>query len=370
MITLIRGFMLKNIVYISLPEDFTSQIKDFIFDPKILLPVEVGDVQHFSQDELNFEAVMSAILKISAYDQGNVNFPYYKKLLLALNPNIVNMLIHVGLTKIDEGDYNLALEIFLALKGIDGENEVLLFNLALLYEQMAENFLRVDQNVEAMTSNQNALKIYERLLELESPNENVFANAGFFFVKQYKLDKAQELLRHYLRISNNLKLKSKVSEVLDAIGVHKSLALNLERIYDLIILSKEDEAISELVKLLEYHEGSWNAWFLLGWGYRRKGFYSEAKDAFLKVLSIDSKNVDAMNELAICFMELVEFNDSLEYLLKALKLEPDNIKIISNLGILHLKMERSKEAREYFEIVLEYDSSDPIALKYLELLDS
>ncbi|WP_233275059.1 tetratricopeptide repeat protein [Borrelia anserina] len=360
--------MLKNIVYISLPENFTSQIKDFMFDPRILLPVEVGDVQNFSQDELSFEAVISAILKISAYDQGNINFPYYKELLLALNPNIVNTLIHVGITKIDEGDYNLALEIFLALKGIDGENEVLLVNLALLYEKMAENFLRVEQDMDALNSNQNALKIYERLLELENPNENVFVNAGFFFVKQYKLDKAQELLKHYLKISNNLRLKSKVNEVLNAIGVHKGLALNLERVYNLIILSKEDEAISELVELLKYHGDSWNAWFLLGWGYRRKGFYSEAKDAFLRVLSFKAKNVDAMNELAICFMGLFEFNDSLKYLLRALKLEPDNIKVILNLGILYLKMEHREEAKGCFKIVLEYDAINPIALKYLELL--
>ncbi|WP_241766549.1 tetratricopeptide repeat protein [Borrelia coriaceae] len=362
--------MLKNIVYISLPEDFTNQIRDFTFDPKILLPVEVGDVQYFSQDELNFEAVMSAILKISAYDQGNVNLPYYKKLLLALNPNVVNMLIHVGLTKIDEGDYNLALEIFLALKGIDNDNEILLFNLALLYERMAENFLRVDQSMNAFTSNQNALEIYEKLLKFKSPNENVFANAGFFFVKQRKLDRAQELFAHYLKISNNLRLKKKVSEILNVIGVHKSLSLKLERIYELIILSKEDKAISELVKLLECHEDSWNAWFLLGWGYRRKGFYSEAKDAFLKVLSLDAKNVDAMNELAICLMELLEFDDSLKFLHNALNIEPDNIKIISNLGILYLKMGYKKEAEEYFKIVLEYDSSDPIALKYLKLLGS
>ncbi len=369
MIILIRGFMLSNIVYVSLPENFTSHIKGFLFDPKVLLPVEVSDIEHFSQDELSFESIMSAILKISAYDQNNVNFPYYKKLLLALNPNIINILINVGLSKIDEGDYNLALEIFLSLKGVEGENEVILFNLALLYEKMAENFLRLEQHMDAISSNQNALNIYERLLTLDSPNENVFANAGFFFVKQYKLDRAQELLRHYLRISNNLGLKNKVNEILNVIEVHKDLALNLERIYDLIILSKEDEAICELIKLLEYHKDSWNVWFLLGWGYRRKGFYLQAKDAFLKVLFFDSNNVDAMNEISICLMELFKFDESLKHLLRALELEPDNIKIISNLGILYLKMERKKEAREYFQIILEYDPNDPIALKYLELLE-
>lgn len=361
--------MFKNIVYISLPVDFKIQIKDFVFDPKILLPVEVSNVQNFSQYELNFEAVMSAILKISAYDQGNVNFSYYKKLLLALKPNIVNELINVGLVKIDEGDYKLALEIFLSLKGIDDKNDILLLNLALLYERMADNFLKVEQDMDAFSSNQSALKIYERLLDFESPNENVFANAGFFFVKQYKLDKAQNLLNHYLKISTNLKLKTKVIEVLNVIREHKNLDVDLEKIYNLIIISREDEAIFELIKLLEYHRSSWNVWFLLGWGYRRKGFYSEAKDAFFKVLSLDSNNVDAMNELAICFMELLEFNDSLKYLLKALRLEPDNIKIVSNLGILHLKMDLREEARKYFEVVLKYDSNNPIAFKYLKLLD-
>ncbi|WP_234416423.1 tetratricopeptide repeat protein [Candidatus Borreliella tachyglossi] len=361
--------MLKNIVYISLPENFTRRIKDFVFDPTILLPVEVNNVLNFSQIELNFEAIMSAILKISAYERDNVNFPYYKKLLLALNPNIFAELINAGLIKVDEGDYSLALEIFLALKGIDDKNEILLLNLALLYERMAENFLKAEQGTDALHSDQNALKIYEKLLGFKSPNENVFANAGFFFVRQYKLDKAQQLLKHYLKISDNSRLKGKVSEILNAIGNHESLDLGLERIYDLIILSREDEAISELIRLLKYNEGLWNAWFLLGWGYRRKGFYSEAKDAFLKVLFLDSKNVDAMNELSICFMELLELDDSLKYLLRALKLEPDNVKIISNLGILYLKMEHKKEALKYFKIVLEYDPKDSLALKYLELLD-
>ncbi|QFP41643.1 hypothetical protein F9Y90_00575 [Borrelia miyamotoi] len=361
--------MFKNIVYISLPVDFKSQIKDFVFDPKILLPVEVSNVQNFSQYELNFEAVMSAILKILAYDQGNVNFSYYKKLLLALKPDIVDELIHLGLAKIDEGDYKLALEIFLSLKGIDDKNDIFLLNLALLYEKMADNFLKVKRDMDAFSSNQSALKIYERLLDFESPNENVFANAGFFFVKQYKLDKAQNLFNHYLKISTNLKLKTKVVEVLNVIREHKRLDVDLEKIYNLIILSKEDEAIFELIKLLKYHRSSWNVWFLLGWGYRRKGFYSEAKDAFFKVLSLDSNNVDAMNELAICFMELLEFNDSFKYLLKALRLEPYNIKIVSNLGILHLKMDLREEARKYFEVVLEYDSNNPIAFKYLKLLD-
>ena len=360
--------MLKNIIYISLPVDFKTQIKDFVFDPNILLPVEVNNVQNFSQDELNFESVMSAILKISAYDRDNVNFIYYKSLLLALKPNVVNDLINVGLAKIEEGDYNLALEIFLSLKGIDEKNDVLLLNLALLYEKMAENFLKIDQDRDAFSSNQSALEIYERLLDFKSPNENVFANAGFFFIKQYKLDKAKELLSHYLKISTNCKLKSKVNEVLNSIEEHKSLNINLEQIYDLIILSREDEAISKLIELLKYHKSSWNAWFLLGWSYRRKGAYSNAKDAFLKVLSLDSENIDAMNELSICLMELFEFNDSLKYLFEASRLEPDNLKIISNLGILHLKMERREEARKYFEVVLEYDLNNPIALKYLDLL--
>ncbi|BCR22143.1 tetratricopeptide repeat protein [Borrelia sp. HM] len=360
--------MLKNIIYISLPVNFKTQIKDFVFDPKILLPVEVDNIRNFSQDELNFESVMSAILKIAAYDKDNVNFIYYKNLLLALKPNIVNDLINVGLVKIEEGDYKLALEIFLSLKGIDEKNDILLLNLALLYEKLAENFLKFEQDRDAFSSNQSALEIYECLLDFKNPNENVFANAGFFFIKQYKLGKAQELLNHYLKISTNFKLKSKVSEVLNSIEEYKSLNINLEQIYDLIILSKEDEAIFKLIKLLEYHTNSWNAWFLLGWSYRRKGAYSNAKDAFLKVLSLDAENIDAMNELSICLMELFEFNDSLKYLFKALRLEPDNLKIISNLGILHLKMERREEAKKYFEIVLEYDLSNPIALKYLDLL--
>jgi len=69
-------------------------------------------------------------------------------------------------------------------------------------------------------------------------------------------------------------------------------------------------------------------------------------------------------------MELGQFRESRSKLRQALQIEPENVKIISNLGILSLKEEKVEEAKGFFKTVLELEPEDPIALQYIDYLDS
>ena len=111
---------------------------------------------------------------------------------------------------------------------------------------------------------------------------------------------------------------------------------------------------------------------MLGWGLRRLGRFEDAKQAFLKARECEGgdENADTLNELAICQMETGELKEAKETLVDALSMDSENTKIISNLGCLCLKMNQNEEARKYFEVVLEIDPDDKIAIAQIAKLDA
>ena len=109
----------------------------------------------------------------------------------------------------------------------------------------------------------------------------------------------------------------------------------------------------------------------MGWGLRRLGRFSDAKQAFEKARECEGgdENADTLNELAICQMETGDLDGAKESLVQALTMDGDNTKIISNLGCLYLKKGETEEARKYFLTVLELDPNDKIAAEQLRILE-
>ncbi|MBN2652264.1 MAG: tetratricopeptide repeat protein, partial [Spirochaetales bacterium] len=133
---------------------------------------------------------------------------------------------------------------------------------------------------------------------------------------------------------------------------------------------RERIGIKKIKNFLKTNDEVWNAWFLIGWGYRKIEDYIRAKEAFLKALSLQENFADIYNELSICSMELNNLEESKSYLDKAIELDPNNIKILSNLGILEMKKENIQSAKEYFKRILTIDNQDEIAKRYLNLIET
>jgi Flp pilus assembly protein TadD len=110
----------------------------------------------------------------------------------------------------------------------------------------------------------------------------------------------------------------------------------------------------------------WNGWFVLGWALRLLDRWADGEAAFKKTIELGGDNSDTRNELAICLMEMGDIAAAGRELEAALKKEPENTKIISNLGVLALKTGDKEKAAAFFRTVLELDSGDPVAKKFLE----
>ena len=136
--------------------------------------------------------------------------------------------------------------------------------------------------------------------------------------------------------------------------------------YEFICDGKAQEGLSGARDFLERHPRVWNGWFLLGWALRLLRRWEDGETAFRKAIELGGDNCDTRNELAICLMEMGDTAGARRELETALKEDPENVKIISNLGALALKTGEKEKAAALFKTVLEIDSNDPVAKKFLK----
>ena len=154
---------------------------------------------------------------------------------------------------------------------------------------------------------------------------------------------------------------AKIKEITDN-GLNDENFLNAHR---LIREGKAQEGLNEIRTFLESHPLVWNGWFILGWALRLLCRWEDAAAALRKSIELGADNSDSRNELAICLMETGDNSGAKRELETALSKDPENVKIISNLGVLALKNGEKEKAAAFFRTVLEIDSGDPVAKKFM-----
>ncbi len=376
---------LDSVYFIKLPEGFKLSSRAMQLDPDILLPVQKKDGEAagtFDMKELTQEQVLSGILTVLAYDKQNANLDYYRRILTEARPGIKKELAEAAILKTKNEDWELAEEIWLALYGLDPADKAIILNMALFYDQRADNYRKNALYDDADAYDSSAEEFYRDVLDSDDEIPDAFFNTGFFYLKKHNFSEAKACFDSYLALmadakdedlGNNGEEKIKqAQEILDKIKNRKLENERFHKAYELISTGRESEGLVEIRRFIQDNPAVWNAWFLLGWGLRRLEQFAEAKMAFEKARECEGgdENADTYNELAICQMETGDLGGAQESLIDALNLDPDNTKVISNLGFLSLKRGDAEEARKYFMTVLEIDPKDPVAAAELKKMET
>ncbi len=361
----------ERISYISLPEEMERSIEGFTLSPEIPLPVEPPPGREdFQIENLSWEMIVSAMLKIFAYRPDHEHADYYRDFINTVQPNLIGEMTQTGIVKAKQKDFDVAEEIFRSLVNFAPRFESSFVNLALVMEQRGEQHEEHYRSDEAEANYDKAFTVYSRALERHPDSSDVRYNAGHFFLKRGNIHRAKEELHAYLQLSESEEGRGQVEELLQKMQSHGQDDRIFTEAYDFIRMGEEDKGISRIREYLDGHPDVWNGWFLLGWGLRKKEEWREAKNAFVRSLELAESNVDTLNELAICSMELEEYPEAKRYLEQALKIEPENTKVISNLAVLALKQGDTELASRFFRTVLELDPEDPVASRFLSELEA
>ncbi len=372
---------LQAIVYIKLPETFTISGTSFKLNADIPLPVQqsTADSTKFDISNLTWEMILAGILTILAYDVHNEHIDYYRSLLLETRQNIKAELTEAAILKAHNENYDIADEIFAALRGLDPEDMTTILNSALFYDERAESYRKSGLTEDADACDETASRYYKKALSAEPAIPDAFFNAGFFYLKQKDFSRSRECFETYNSLMSSFTDESdentqykirRSKEIADDIASRNLEDELFKSAYDFIVMEQEEKALEKIRLFLEKNPKVWNAWFMLGWALRRLERWVDAKNAFIQALELGGENADTLNEIAICCMELQEFAESRKMLNKALQLESENTKIMSNLGFLALKEGNPSEARRFFLSVLEFDPNDTVAKKLLEDMEA
>lgn len=374
---------LDSVYFIDIPEGFTLSDKAFHLDTTIPLPVQKKDSDApgtFNMKELTEEQILAGLLAIMAYDSKNEHILYYRSILKHARPNLKKELGEAAILKAKNEDFELAEEIFRALRGYDPEDMTIVLNMALFFDQRADSYRRSGLHEDADAYDEDALNYYREAMEAEPALPDAFFNAGFFYLKKHNYKEAKDSFETYLALTcdvkdedlgdNGIYKKNRAQEILNNIANRNMDDDHFKAAYDLINRGEEEKGLEEIRKFIEKNPNVWNAWFMLGWGMRKLGRFGEAKMAFEKALSIEGGNTsDTYNELSICLLESGDLKGAKKLLESALAKDSENTKIISNLGYLALKEGNPSLAAGYFQTVLEIDPDDKIAALELSKLD-
>lgn len=376
---------LDSVYFINLPEDFKFSQNAMHIDTTIPLPVQKKDSdssETFNMKELTEEQILAGILTIFAYDKHNKHIEYYRSIMKNARPNLKKELTEAAILKAKNEDFEIAEEIFSALRGFDPEDMAMVLNSALFFDQRADSYRKSGLFEDADAYDEDALNYYKEAMDAEPAMPDAFFNAGFFYLKQRNYHEAKSSFETYLALTcevkdeelgeNGVYKKNRAQQIIDDITNRNMEDDHFRAAYDFINRGEDEKGLEEIRIFLQKNPDVWNAWFMLGWGLRKLGRFEDAMQAFQKSLECEGgeDNTDTLNELSICYMEIGELKKSREMLEKALIKDSENTKIISNLGFLALKEGDISKAQRYFQTVLEYDADDKIALAQLAALEA
>ncbi len=133
--------LLQDIVFISISSDMETTNKEFLINPSIPVPVQLQDGKDSLDPDTGITNAMlaSGLIKVIAHQEEHEHITYYKNLLFALQPDIVQELQLGAVSKANMGEIDFAIELTLAALHLNDQIPELFVNAATLYAKQAKN---------------------------------------------------------------------------------------------------------------------------------------------------------------------------------------------------------------------------------------
>ena len=338
---------LDKITYITLPPSFKIDLGAVKLDPRVKVPFSIPDGKDkLEGEDYTIENLMSGLVTVVAEDEKNENFDYYRNLINALDPAIVNKLNQAAIAKEQRGEYDFALLLFKAVYNLLPQSATCI-NLATLYSYMAVDSAKKgeDNRKYIKAARETLLSGLERFGE----NEDLLYEAASYEAFVANLEDAKEYITRYLSIAEEGEKKEEMKKLLRDVSFKLENSEKIDQAYDFLSLGESDKALPVIEGFIKDNPKIWNGYFLKGWALRIKKEFASAKENFLKCIELGESNGEIYNELALC--ELGEGNRELGeiYLESAYDMDDENLTVVTNLAYLTLEDGDYDRAREYLE---------------------
>ncbi len=321
----------------------------------------VSKVSGKQESDIALSSIMEAMVHIMGLD---MNFPYaasYKNFLISLDEKFQDRILRDALVLAEAGQKLDALARLRAYMLFESENIDAAYNIARLCEELAiEN--EKEENLYKLYMS-TARKALEKCMEIDSGFALAGYHLGFHYVNDQAYGEAERIWTAAMR-SQQLTDDQKI-EIVNTLR-NIDAKLEYEKGYKLVIEGFSDEGLEYLVPLLEDYPEWWNLMFFVALAYRQKEMYDEALHYYKQALSLNTGNIDTMNEIGICYMTMGQFDEAYRYFKEALKASPKNSEVLCNLGIVHIQKGELDEAFNLIQQSVEISPEDEVSNAWLQ----
>ena len=344
---------LKDIRFINLPED--RQVGGITISSSIPLPISFPEGSLVEDIDVN--SIVAGLIKIVAWAPENQNFEYYKKILLELQPDVVQQLNMAAIAKSEKKEFDFAEELMLAVNHLSDAPESYI-NLAVLYAKMTVELHKKNDDTKADMYDDKIINILNQCKEKHKNYAAAYSEISAFHMRHGDMENARDYLARYAELEEDEKKKKQAKKTLENMNREISAHDQVMYAYDKMMMGCPDEALEVMNRYLA-SERTWEGFFLRGWAKRVLEDYDGAQKDLLESLRIDGKNAEVYNELSICSRECGDVELAKSYLQIAVDLDGDDVIYLSNLAFLHLGSGEFAEARELLERARKIDEEDP-----------
>ena len=290
-----------------------------------------------------------------------------------------------------QGEYNKAIEFYLAEIAENPQNATAYFELGRCY-QMKYEYVKMSEAYD------NSLKISDSYYnDIYDEREELwvkFYNEGVPFFNDQKYEEALDYFNKAvivdptniegykergmccLQLSNEAEDPERKAELIEkAIADFKqfigmdteaedlAVRINLANIY--FQNDRFDEAVPAYQAVMELEPDNITAISQLALIYQERGDSEKSIEMYEKVLKTKSDNPNLWFNLGILYFQMDEFDKAKASFDKVLEINPDDVETLMNLISSLWKVEMQKEAIPYLERVVELESENVMAWQFL-----
>jgi len=203
-----------------------------------------------------------------------------------------------------------------------------------------------------------AVSYYNKALDKNPEFSLAYYKLGYYYrhINQYLNAKAY--WDKFIEYDDNDVRKQEVRDQLEELDYF----LQFEEGYKLVLKGYVEKGLDKLLPLLDIFPKWWKLFFIIGVAFRQKQEYEIAKKYFKNVIELNSAQVEAVNELAVCEISTGNYQEAKKYLDEGIKTNPNSHELYTNRAASNVYLKDIKAAEIDVEKALSIEPENEVAL--------
>jgi tetratricopeptide (TPR) repeat protein len=361
-IRILREKKLEFVPFVTLKKGAEIPVMEgnFVLDRELEIPLLledfINDVKESTVNEgLSMENICTGMCFMLGADPEFIYHDYYLEILNKSKANLQSYIIHL----INKFGEKLEYSVIFALALVEIETSARnLFILGSCLENLAKDHSDKKNSKKSEIFFDEAVKYYHSSCDEEENFTLSLYKLGFYYRGLGQYVRAKDYWDRFMEHDQD---SVRIEEVRTENESLEKL-VDYEIGYSYVLDGNTEDGLEKLLPLVEYFPDWWNLLFVIGLAFRQNLEYEIASDYFKNVLFMKADQKEALNELAICYLNMNKFKEAEEILDNAIILSENNSELLANRSVSRIYLDKIKEAEEDIDKALEINPNDEIAI--------